>query len=440
MTSEDAAAGGARRIGGARGAALTMADQLVSSASNFLLGVLIARAGGADALGAFGIAFLVWLAVVGVNRALVTEPMTVHGLAGTRTELREGLMASLVLGAGIAAVLAATCGVAALIGVDVVGVLALAPWLPSLLAHDYCRAAAFRQQRPDRALLGDVTFAVVQGGLTVGLFVLDVAGVAAFLVAWGLGATAGAAVGMVLLGIRPSRRGVALLRSLWPRSRWFLAEFGTSFPADQGYLLMLPILLGTAQFGIYRAGASLIGPVVVVFLAGGNVGLPECVRRLRQGGMRGLADYTPRLTCAVLGVTVLYCGGVALLAEPILRLTYGPEFVDAAVVTHLVAIQYVLIALGFGFGVAMKAADQMRQLWAMRAASAAVSIVGVIVLASWLGLPGAGLASILAGGAYTVGVTIGYRRMRARLLAGSDERVARHREEQWVSDVGRVVD
>ena len=426
VTAQDAATGPPRIIG-ASGAALTLADQFVSSASNFLLGVLVARAGGADALGAFGIAFLVWLAVVGVNRALVTEPMTVIG--GTqisRAELREGLQASVVLGLGGAAVLAVACGPVELAGVSAVGVLAMAPWLPSLLAHDYCRAAAFRLQRPDRALLSDLTFAVVQTALTVGLFMLDVRNVAAFLAAWGFGATAGAAVGMGLARIRlGARGGVAHLRALWPRSRWFLAEFGTAFPADQGYLLLLPVLLGTAQFGQYRAGASLIGPVVVVFLAFGNVGLPECVRRLRQDGMRGLADYTPRLTGAVLAVTVLYCGGVAVFAEPILRLTYGEEFAGAAVVTHLVACQYVLIAIGFGCGVAMKAADQMRQLWAMRAFSAAVSITCVIVLASWLELTGAGLASVVAGGAYTVGVAIGYQRMCRRPPAASVERPAR---------------
>lgn len=408
---------------GASGAALTLADQLVSSGSNFLLGVLIARAGGADALGAFGVAFLVWLAVVGVNRALVTEPMTVIGSTeSSRAELREGLLASVVLGLGVAAVLAVACGVAELAGVSAVGVLALAPWLPSLLAHDYCRAAAFRLKRPDRALLSDLTFAAVQAALTVGLLVLDVRSVAAFMAAWGLGATAGAAVGMGLFQIRlAARGGVARLRALWPRSRWFLAEFGTAFPADQGYLLLLPVILGTAQFGLYRAGASLIGPVVVVFLTGGNVGLPECVRRLRQDGMPGLADYAPRLTGAVLAVTVLYCGGVAVFAEPILRLTYGEEFAGAAMVTYLVAGQYVLFAISFGWGVAMKAANQLRQLWAVRAFSAALSITGVIVLASWWGLGGAGLASIVAGGTYSVGVAVGYCRMRRRLLAAGSE-------------------
>jgi O-antigen/teichoic acid export membrane protein len=422
VTAQEAATGRPRSVGGS-GAALTLADQLVSSGSNFLLGVLIARAGGADALGAFGVAFLVWLLVVGVNRALVTEPMTVIGSTeSSQEELREGLLASVVLGLTVAAVLTLACGVVELARVGAVGVLQLVPWLPSLLAQDYCRGTAFRLQRPHQALLSDLTFAVVQAALTLGLLVLDVHSVAAFMAAWGIGATAGAAVGMGLVRIRLSARGgVARLRALWPRSRWFLAEFGTAFPADQGYLFLLPVLLGTAQFGIYRAGANLIGPVVVLFLAGGNLGLPECVRRLREGGMRGLADYTPRLTGAVLTVTVLYCCGVAVLAEPLLRLIYGEEFTGAAVVTRLVAGQYVLIAIGFGWGVAMKAANQMRQLWTMRVCSAGVSITGVIVLASRWGLFGAGLASIVAGGVYTVGVAVGYQRMRGRAAGRSNE-------------------
>lgn len=405
---------GQRRIRGGPGAVLALADQLVSSASNFMVGVLIARAGGADALGAFGVAFLIWLAVVGTNRALVTEPMTVGGATdGGDAELRAGLLSSLVLGVGVAGLLAAAGGVLWLAGLDPVAMVALAPWIPSLLVHDYCRSTAFRLQRADRALISDVVFAVIQGSVTFALFALDVESVWAFLASWGIGATAGAIVGLVLARIRVTGRGgVAHLRALWPRSRWFLAEFGTSFPADQGYLLLLPVLLGMAEFGLYRAGASLIGPVVVIFLAAGNVGLPECVRRLRQGGMPGLAAYTPRLTAAVAVLTILYCGAVAILAEPLLRLTYGEEFTGATIITQLVAAQYVLLALGFGVGVAVKAAGQMRQLWAMRAASAAVSIVGVIVLANAFGFTGAGLASIVAGGAYTLGVAVAYRRMR----------------------------
>lgn len=407
---------GQPRIGGARGAGLTLADQVVSSASNFVLGVLVARAGGADALGSFGIAFLIWLTVLGANRALVTEPMTVGGSTEREdAQLREGMLASVVLGVGAAGLLATVATALLLAGIDAVVLLALAPWIPSLLAHDYWRGMAYRLQRPDHALTSDAVFAAVQGCITFALFALEVASVPAFLAAWGIGATAGAATGLCLARVRMTcRGGLAHLRTLWPRSRWFLAEFGTMFPSDQGYLLLLPLLLGTVQFGAYRAGTSLIGPALVIFVAAGNVGLPECVRRLRYHGVSGLAAYTPRLTGAVLALTILYCGTVALLAEPLLRLTYGEGFTDGVVVTQLVAAQFAITAVGFGYGVALKAAGQMRQLWAVRAATAVVAIGGVIVLAPALGLVGAGLVGVLAGVTYTVGVMAGYRRSHRR--------------------------
>lgn len=405
-----------RYIGGGRGAVLTLMDQMVSSASSFIVGVLIARAGGADALGAFGIAFLIWLAAVGANRALVTEPMTVGGSSESDdARLREGMLATLVLGLGVAGILAVAGGLLMLADVNAVAVLGLAPWIPSLLVHDYWRAMAFRVQRADRALISDIVFALIQGSVTFALFALDVDSVSAFLASWGIGASAGALTSLRLARIRLTvQGGFAHLHTLWPRSRWFLAEFSTAFLSDQGYLLLLPLLLGTAALGEYRAGFSLIGPVVTIFLVAGNVGLPECVRQLRHDGMRGLATYTPRLTAVVVVPTILYCGVVAVLAEPILLHVYGEEFVDAAVITQLVAIQYVLFAVGFGYGVALKAAGEMRQLWVVRMTSAVLAVTGVIVLANVFGLTGAGVASVVVGGMYSVGVIIAYRRMATR--------------------------
>jgi O-antigen/teichoic acid export membrane protein len=422
---------GPRYLNGGRRAVLTLTDQIVSSASNFVVGVLIARAGGADALGAFGIAFLVWLVVLGANRALVTEPMTVGGaMDSDNAELREGLLATLILGVGGAGLLAVAGSVMGLAGFNPVAALALAPWIPSLLVQDYCRSMAFRLRCPGRALISDVVFAVVQGTATLGLFVFHVGSVSAFLASWGIGATAGAIVGLGQAHIRVTGRGgIPHLHALWPRSRWFLAEFGTAFSASQGYLLVLPVLLGTAAFGVYRAGASLIGPVVVIFIAGGNVGLAESVRRLRLDGIPGLAAYTLRLTATVVALTALYCGIVAIWAVPILRLTYGDNFTDAAVITRLVAADYLITAVGFGCGVALKAAGQMRHLWAMRAASAAVSITGVIVLANLFGLTGAGLAAVATGAAFTVGITVAYQRLRRGILAAASGTAAMCSEE-----------
>lgn len=394
----------------------------MSSTSNFALGVLIARAGGANALGAFGIAFLVWLAVVGVNRALVSEPMTVVG-GSTDTEIdpSKGCLASLVLGLAVGAALAAAAGGLLLAGfTPAVALLALAPWIPSLLVQDYCRSMSFRMQRADHALISDVLSAVALGAAMSGLLMFDVTNVSAFLASWGTGATVGALGAIVLSGLRLRWRGGAqCLRDLWPHSRWFLAEFASAFTAVQGYLFLLPVLLSTAEFGQYRAGASLIGPVIVIFVAGGNVGLPGCVRRFSHEGIRGLDKYTWRLTAAVVLLTVPYCAAVAVFAAPILGLVYGDSFTGAAVITQLTALDYAIAALGFGCNAALKATNQMKRLWVMRAASAVVSVIMTIILVKFFGLVGAGWASIVATVGYTAGVIIGYQQMHKLPVPGT---------------------
>lgn len=418
-----------QRYSRGRGATLTLADQLVSSASNFALGVLIARAGGADALGTFGIAFLVWLAVMAAHRGLVTEPMTVTGSTeDSDAQLGEGLSATLVLGVVVAGALTLVAGALLLLGIPAVALLALAPWLPSLLAQEYFRLMAFRLQRPLQALISDLVFAATQAGVIVALYVLDERSVAAFLAAWGIGATLGAAVGFAMCGMWASgcRGGVALLRGLWARSRWFLAEVGTSFVAGQGYLLLLPILLSTAEFGLYRAGASLIGPIIVLFRAGTGVGLPECVRRLRRDGISGLTFYAPRLTAVVVLLTVAYCGTLAILAAPVLRLTYGAPFTDAATITLLVAITYIVAACHLGYSAALKAAEQLKLLWSLRALSATVSIIAMVVLVNAFGLVGAGWAGIVTASTYAVGVLIIYRRMCRRQTIGASGQSEHH--------------
>jgi len=420
-----------RRQRGGRGAVLTLADQLLSSASNFVLGVLIARAGGADALGTFGIAFLVWLAVMGANRALVAEPMTVTGSTDdSGAQLGEGLSATLVMGVVVAAALALVAGALLLLGVPTVALLALAPWIPSLLAQEYFRLMAFRMQRPLQALISDLVFAVTQAAAIVVLYVFDELSVAAFLAAWGMGATLGAVAGFAMCGVvaNACRGGAAHLRGLWNRSRWFLAEFGMSFVSGQGYMLLLPILLSTAEFGLYRAGASLIGPVIVLFRAGTGVGLPECVRQLRRDGISGLTFYAPRLTAVVVLLAVAYCGTLALLAAPVLRLTYGAAFTEAAVITQLVAIAYVIAACSLGYGVALKAAEQLKALWSLRALSATVSIIAMVVLVNAFGLVGAGWAGIGTASTYAGGVLIMYRRMCKRQSIGTSGQPNHHHQ------------
>jgi len=399
--------------GGLLRATLTLGDQLLSSASNFTLGVLIARTGGPDALGAFSIAFFAWLAIMGANRALVAEPMIVVGQSeGSEPGPDRGLSATLLVGGVAAAGLVLVVGVLRLLGVPFVALLALAPWIPSLLAQDYVRWRAFRLQRPQQALISDLVFVAGQATATFWLFALDQRSVATFIATWGFGATAGAIAGLAGCGTRrlAPRAGAAHLRELWSRSRWLMAEFAASFVANQGYLVLLPVLLSTSELGLFRAGSSLITPIALLFTVTLSVGLPESVRRLRVEGPSAVRRHAFKLTAAVVTLTAVYCGSIALLARTLLPLTYGPEFAGASIITTLTAISYVISSLYVGYCVALKTMQQLRRLWILRVVSAAASIAATVLLAQSWGLVGAGYASILGASVYATGALILYRR------------------------------
>ena len=65
-----------RRPAGRRRILLTFSDQAVSSASNFVTGVAVARLAGVARFGDYMLTIMVWLIVVGVHRAVNCQEET----------------------------------------------------------------------------------------------------------------------------------------------------------------------------------------------------------------------------------------------------------------------------------------------------------------------------------------------------------------------------
>ena len=82
------AGSGVRRLGWG------LADQALSSLTNFALAVLVARTVGTAELGAFGLAFTTYTITLGATRALCSEPLTVRYSATGEAEWREGASAA----------------------------------------------------------------------------------------------------------------------------------------------------------------------------------------------------------------------------------------------------------------------------------------------------------------------------------------------------------
>jgi len=391
----------ATEAGSRRRVALTFVDQGVSSVSNFATGVAVARLSGAAQFGEYALVVMIWLVVLGVERRVIAEPMIVASRAtdATSTPIAQGLSAVLLLG-GVASAVVAVGGLGAFAAGSHTGItmVALAIWLVPLMVQDYWRAIAYQRRRPDLALVNDVVFAFVQ---VVAIVVFAMAGwrSAGFMIAaWGTGALAGAVVGFIWFPtLGPLRHGGRLLRSLWPLGRWLLADFVTSFASQQAYIAFAALLLSKVSYGGFRAATSLLGPVMVVTQAFGNIGLPEAARRADVDDHTALRQYARRLTLATVACVAAYLLFLAVAARQVLTALYGTQFARYAPLAVLAAFQYVLMVTASGQGIALRVNGAISRLWPLRIVSAVLSLASLVLLVGLFGLNGAGWAGVATG-------------------------------------------
>lgn len=416
-------------------ATTTMADQCVASASNFAVGVIVARIGGAAALGAFALAYTCWILLTAIHRSLISDPMAIFGdiRREERDEcIRHGFAAEVTLGLTAACIFAAVGTVFVIVGQVTFGegMLAVAPWIVALDLQDYWRWIGFMQGNPKKSLVNDLVFNAVQALAFGAVFLAGLHSVFAVVSAWGLGAAIAALYGLRQFSVRPSLRGgVALLRSRWPTSRWLASERSAAWGASQLYLILAGALLGPAALGGLKAAQALVmGPAIVVINAGGSFGLPEASRQLAERGWTGMARVVRLVTGAgVLAATV--CGIVVLVAAPtLLKLLYGPAFVVYAPSARVFAVSMVISAFGVGPVLTLTTTRRVRPLFMVQLGRLAFSVAAVCVLSTAYGVTGAAMADLLTG-VLTLGAVLLLQSSARRSVEVSQSRPAIQRLE-----------
>lgn len=372
-----------------------VADQAMSSLTNFAVNIIIARDLGAVQYGAFALAFVTYSFALNASRGLATDPFMVR-FSGTDLPTWRRAVASCTGTAAAAGLVTGSClcvAGALLGGPTGLAFLALGLTLPGLLLQDSWRFAFFALGRGGQAFVNDLVWA---GALLPALWLLQVTGRADvfwFVFAWGAAAAPAAALGPLQARVIPKLAGVrewlSRQRDLGPR---YLAEGTTSAAAAQLRNYGVGLILGLAAVGYVQAAGTLMGPFMVVFVGSGLVAVPEAARVLRRSPRR-LPLFCVLLSAgfAVLGLAWGFALLVALprgfgdwLLGPIWRPTYP----------LVLPTTLYLIGLCARAGAAM----------GLRVLGAAPRSLRVMVVASVV-FVGCSLAGAVADGA--VGTTIG---------------------------------
>ncbi len=409
-----------------------MADQCVASLSNFAVGIVVARISGPAGLGAFALAYAVWILMTLIHRALITVPMAIMGdLRGDQKQqfIRRGFAADVMFGVMAACIIAAVGSALLIVGQHSfgIGLLSVAPWVLALNLQDYWRQMGFLVGNPRKSLMNDLVFDAVQA-LTFGaIFLAGLHSVFAVVSAWGMAAAIAALYGLRQFSVRPSLRGGrSFLWSRWPTSRWLVSERATDWGATQLYLIIAGALLGPAAFGGLKAAQSLVvGPALLVINAGGSFGLPEASRGLAERGWTGMA----RVSRLVTGAGVLAssaCAIVVLVAAPtLLRLLYGPDFVPYTPSARIFSISLVFAAFSVGPIIALTTTRRVRSLFVVILGKLIFSVGAVCVLTTAYGVTGAAAADLLTS-VVTLASMQAMRSSVRRSVQGEERRQAGH--------------
>lgn len=365
-----------------------VADQAVSSLSNFAIGVILARSLGSEAFGAFSLAFVTYGFVLSAARGLATDPLVVRFSGAAHDAWRGAVAASTAT--------AATIGVIAGLVLMLTGValppnlgqgfFALGLVLPGLLLQDSWRFAFFAQGRPSKALLNDLVWA---GLLLATLFWLQAAdrnSASASILAFGGTAALAGLFGLIQSGVRPRPKGVkSWILDHWSLGGRYLVENTCIGGARQVRMVALGVLAGLAAVGETRAAEILMGPFLVVLMGASQVAVPEASLILRRNPRR-LPRFCFGLGTILAGAAATW--GIAIMA--LLPLGAGQWLLGEiwlSAQTLLLPVIFVMIIGGYE----VAAAAGVRGLGAARRSLRAQLVsAGLYVVAGSLGAHTAG--------------------------------------------------
>jgi O-antigen/teichoic acid export membrane protein len=380
-----------------------VADQALSSLTNFALGLLAAQVLLPQDFGAFALVFAAYLVALGAVRAVTSEPFVIRFVAVSSRAWKKGAASATGAALAISLVAGLGCVLAALIleGSLGSGFLALAVCMPGLLLQDTWRFTFFSRRRGSAAFLNDLSWAVILFAAVTLVLALGVRSVGWLVLAWGGAGSLAGLLGLFQASVVPvprwSLRWVREQRDLVPR---FLGEFGVTAFVAQVTVFGLGGLAGLEQAGAFRAGQLLLGPLNVVYLGVGIVAVPEGVRFLLLSAQR-LLRFCRRLSVTLATVALVFGAAVWALPDRVGTALLRHNWSGAHAVVIPIAISLAGFALVLGAGVGLRALAAAPLSLRARLLAGPVLLTGGLGGAANSGASGAawGLAFAMAGAA-----------------------------------------
>jgi O-antigen/teichoic acid export membrane protein len=402
-------------------------DHGLISASNFLLGIVLARYLGSEQYGAYALAFSTFVLLSLIHSALAMEPMSVFAPSIYRKTVREylGLLLWVQIAATVIIVaLAGGVGVAfRLLGqhshlISALAGIAIAS--PCVLIFWFARRAFYLQFRPGQALIGSIAYSAL---LTFGIWALAVGHLlspfAAFLV---MGVAALLTSLLLLVRLRPavSRKAIDEALSVkevfarhWEYGRWACASVLFIWIPWNGFYSVVAHFSGLAESGALKALLNLAMPMTQTFAAFSLLFISQAARLGHEKGWEAVKIQAWRISGLFVLGSSSYWILVCLFRTQLIKLMYAGHYQGIAPLVPLVAVASILSGAAMGPTIAIRAMRSPASVAAIYFGSSLVCVlVGIPACQAW-GIRGAVVAILLSS---IVSVLTGFLMVRSRKL------------------------
>lgn len=389
--------------------------RLLSTFAGFLASVLGARLIGPSGMGSVGESLTIAIigAVVGsgglnISAIFVLNRRPADRRSSTARLLLLGLIATLV--AGTIVLVGGLAGRGVLTS-PLDALIAAAPLTMSIVAFELCGAILLGLGDERAYVRVQAVEAVTSLGYT-GIVLLAVSrSPAGFLTA----ATFGYVTATVL-AMAVTLRRVGRVAPAWDRG--FAREMlGLGLRGQVGNVLQylnlrLDLLLVPTLAGLAAAGAYLIAVRVseVVLLVANSAGTLLFPRVAAQADLAATGA-TEALVRSTMLLVLIGAAAIALIAEPLLTVVFGPEFAPGAGPTRILALAMLPLALSRLLGGDLRGRGRPGLVSWSAGVALLVTIVADIALIPSLGIGGAALASLLAYSTGAVFVLVSFTRV-----------------------------
>jgi O-antigen/teichoic acid export membrane protein len=364
-----------------------LGDQAVSSISNFIVGLVVARELGVTAFGVFSLAWVTYGVILNVSRGLTTDPLVVRYSGVSTEDWREATARATGTALLVGVVFGVVSALAGLVMGGTIGnaFLALAVITPAMLLQDAWRYAFFAAGQGHKAFLNDTVWAVTSLPLLALAAIHPT--VWGFLFAWGGAALIAAVYGLAQSRVVPHFHGVRdWLRQHRDLGSRYMVENVSNSGASQLRMYGLGAIAGLADVGSVRGAELLLGPFLALLMGVSLFAVPEAARVLRRAPEK-LVRFCLAIGCAQAAAAALW--GLALLLvlpDSVGRLLLGDVWAPAS---HLILPVALSVTAA---GIVAGATAGLRALGAARRSLR----VQLISSAGYLGF---GLAGAALGGA-----------------------------------------